>query len=121
MLTGIALFIVDKMSSYIAWGMKPDTAAHFTMGELDAIYKDNHYSRDASGAMRKTLQPEALNLTMAMRIANDTITEILNHYTTQGKVTAPEALEEYTPREISRTVKVTGLEGLKNYTKRVPA
>lgn len=45
----IAAFVVEKMSAYIARGMKPETAAHFTCGELATIYKGDHYRRDIPG------------------------------------------------------------------------
>jgi hypothetical protein len=46
--TGIAVFVTEKMSAYIAGGMKPETAARFTRGELGAIYKNDHWSRDTA-------------------------------------------------------------------------
>jgi hypothetical protein len=54
----IAVFIADKVSRYIAGGMKPETAARFTRGELLAIYRRNHYSPDKSGAFQITPLPE---------------------------------------------------------------
>jgi len=57
----IADFVTDRMTRYLAGGMKPETAAHFITGELEAVCKGNHYSRDKSGAMRPTPPPEALD------------------------------------------------------------
>jgi hypothetical protein len=76
----IAAFIADKMSSYITGGMAPDTAAHFTRGELAAIYKGDHYSRDATGKVQKTPPPEALGFEAAMRKADAAIAEIISKY-----------------------------------------
>jgi len=71
-------FVYNRMSSYIAGGSSPKTATGFTRGELSAIYKGNHWSRDMSGAMRKTPLPESLNLTTAMARCDAAIKEILN-------------------------------------------
>ena len=76
-MTAIEEFVVDKMSSYLVGGMRPETAAHFTRGELLAIYKGNHYSREPSGAMRPTPPPEALGIDQAMRKADAALMEIL--------------------------------------------
>jgi hypothetical protein len=50
----IADFVIEKMSAYIAGGKNTKNAAHFTRGELAAIYNGKHYSRDKSGAMGPT-------------------------------------------------------------------
>ena len=42
-------FVVEKMTAYIAGGMKPETAARFTTDELLAVYSGNHYSRERGG------------------------------------------------------------------------
>lgn len=76
-LEGIAFFIVDKMSAYVVGGSSLQTAAKFTRGELEAIYKGNHHSRDESGAWQITLPPEALSIDAAMRKADKAIAEIL--------------------------------------------
>jgi hypothetical protein len=111
----IADFAIDKMNSYITAGSRPETAAHFTRGELEAIYKGNHWSRDASGSMRKTLLPEALHVIPAMKKAEAAITEILKYcYETAGKG-QPMNAEKHTAPEIIHCIKKTGLEGLKNY------
>jgi hypothetical protein len=73
----IAGFIADKMSAYIAGGMKPVTAAHFTRGELLAIYKGDHRSRDTSGAMRVTPPPEDIPIEAARAKCDEAIKEIL--------------------------------------------
>jgi hypothetical protein len=75
----IAGFIIDRISSYILGGMKPETAARFTMGELGAIYRGNHYSRDASGAMRLTPPPEDIPMETARAKGNEAIKEILDY------------------------------------------
>jgi len=95
----IADFVVDRMSSYIAGGTEPKTAAHFTRGELLAIYKGNHYSRDASGAMRVTPAPEALDIEAATKKVNAAIREIL-------KACADPPEEEKAPEAVN-----SGLEG----------
>ena len=89
----IADFVVDKMSGYVAGGMKPETAAHFTRGELAAIYKGDHYSRDNSGAMRVTPPPEELDPETAMKICDEAITEILN-YCAEERAKAESARKE---------------------------
>ena len=67
------------MSSYIAGGSTPETAAHFTRGELEAIYKGNHHSRDSAGQWRTTLPPEALHIVPAMKKADAAIAEIIRY------------------------------------------
>jgi hypothetical protein len=52
--TAIENFVIDKMSGYVVGGMKPETAAKFTRGELSAIYKGDHWGRDAAGKPQKT-------------------------------------------------------------------
>jgi hypothetical protein len=81
----ISDFIVDRMSSYLVGGMKPKTAARFTMGELGAIYRGTHYSRDNSGAMRLTLLPEDIPMEAAKVKGNEAIKEILKCYTEDAK------------------------------------
>jgi len=96
----IADFVNNRMSSYFAGGSSSETAAKFTKGELEAIYKGNHYNRDESGAMRKTPPPEAVNLTTAIAKANEAITEILRYCTQRVKVetnTAPATIAEKKP------------------------
>jgi hypothetical protein len=73
----IAAFITEQMNAYIAGGMKPETAAHFTRGELAAIYKGKHHSRDAAGNFQHTPPPENVNLETAMKKADAAIMEIL--------------------------------------------
>ena len=81
----IADFVVGKMASYVAGGMKPETAANFTRGELTAIYKGDHYNRDNSGAWQTTPPPEKLDPITAMKKANAIIADIINR-----KYPAPE-------------------------------
>jgi hypothetical protein len=95
----ITAFIAERMSAYISGGMRPDTAARFARGELLAIYKGNHRSRDASGAFRVTPPPEALGIEAAMRKAEAALAEILKASAGSG------------------AAKKTGLEGLKNYAR----
>jgi len=111
----IADFVVGKMAAYVAGGMRAETAANFTRGELAAIYKGDHYSRDASGAMRVTPPPETLDIKAAMKKADAGIAEILDYC--RGKATetrAPESAGQ-PPRPEK---KKTGLEGLENYLER---
>ena len=83
-MTGIEFFIIDKMSAYIAGGMKPETAAHFTWGELQAIYNGDSWSRDGAGQFIKTPLPEAVDPDAAMTKADATIAEILEYCASQG-------------------------------------
>jgi len=76
----ITVFITEKMNRYIAGGMTPENAAQNARGELAAIYKGDHYSRDASGALRITPPPEALDIETAMRKADAAIAEIINRH-----------------------------------------
>jgi len=73
----IAAFIADRMSAYIAGGMTPANAARLTIGELGAIYRGNHYSRDASGAFRLTPPPEALGIVEAKKKASAALSEFM--------------------------------------------
>ncbi len=75
----IAAFVTERMSAYIAGGMRPETATRFTSGELGAIYRGNHYSRDASGAFRLTPVPEDIPIEMARAKCNEAIKEMLNY------------------------------------------
>ena len=87
----IAFFIVDKMSSYITAGSSPQTAARFTRGELEAIYKGNHRSRDSAWQWRVTPPPEPLAITAAMNKADGMIAEILQSCKEPEPRKAPEA------------------------------
>jgi hypothetical protein len=78
-LDGIADFVYSRMNSYLAGGSSPQTAADITRGELSAIYKGNHWSRDTSEAIRKTPPPEAVNLATAMTKCDAAIKELLNN------------------------------------------
>jgi hypothetical protein len=80
----IADFILEKMSAYHG-NCKPQTAAHFTRGELQAIYNGNHYSRDTYGAWRITPAPEPLPAQVAMEKADAYLTELLQWYTKQAQ------------------------------------
>jgi len=73
----IAAFIAERMNAYISGGMRPENAARFTRGELEAIYKGNHNSRDGAGQWRVTPPPEALDIEAAMRKADMAIMNIL--------------------------------------------
>ena len=113
-LEGIAFFIVDKMSAYVVGGSSLQTAVKFTCGELEAIYRGNHRSRDTSGVMRKTPPPEAMAIDAAMRKADSMIAEIMQSCKQEeGKNWEGQAPE--IPQRINQR---NGLEGLKNYVKR---
>ena len=71
-------FIVAKMSGYAVGGASPTTAADFTRGELAAIYRRQHCSRDNSGAWQTTPPPEKLDPITAMKKANAIIADIIN-------------------------------------------
>ena len=120
----IADFIIEKMSAYVSGGMNPVTAAIFTRGELEAIYKGNHWSRDTSGAMRPTPPPENLDLKTAMEKADKGITEILNYCDEQAKANSAkkepevrtEAEKKETPRaapEIKPKPRYEGLDAIR--------
>jgi hypothetical protein len=81
----IADFVVGQMTAYIAGGMKPETAAKFTRGELLSIYRGDHYGRDAAGKPQKTPPPENLDIKTAMRKADAGIAEILKCYADDAK------------------------------------
>ena len=127
----IAAFVIDKMSRYLNGGAEPETAAHHTRGELAAIYKGDHYSRDESGAMRATPPPESLDPETAMAKCDAMINELLKiceesagkgaplnvkpaSAKTHGK--APEAPSKAHETE-SGANKGNGLDGLKNYVR----
>jgi len=73
----IAVFIAEKISSYVGGGMTPEDAAQNARGELAQIYKREHYSRDSSGAFRITPPPEALDFEAAMKKADAAIAKII--------------------------------------------
>jgi hypothetical protein len=75
-----AAFIANRINAYVSGGMKPETAAQNAKSELSAIYKGDHYSRDASGAMRLTPPPENLNLETAMEKVDAAIAQIITKY-----------------------------------------
>jgi len=81
----IVAFIADKMSSYVAGGMSAESAARFTRGELEAIYKGEHRSRDTAGAFYVTPPPEALSIEAAMKKADTAIAEIIRQLPTHEK------------------------------------
>ena len=72
----IADFVIEKMNRYVAGGTSPRTAAQFTRGELGAIYKGKHHSRDGAGQWRVTPPPEALDIEKAMAKCDEAITAI---------------------------------------------
>jgi len=104
----IADFVVNQMSSYITGRMEPEVAAHFTRGELLAIYKGDHYSRDASGAMRVTPAPEALDIEAATRKADAALKEVL-------AVCADPPEEEKAPEAAPIDSGLEGFEELAHY------
>jgi len=99
----IADFIIEKMSAYIIGGMAAETAAHFTRGELEAIYKGNHYSRDKSGALHITPPPEALGIEAAMKKADSGIAEILNYCNEQTRAEKAKRETELKTEKITET------------------
>jgi hypothetical protein len=103
------------MSSYIAGGSSLQTAADFTRGELVAIYKGDHWSRDEYGAMRKTPLPEALNLTMVITKCNDAIKELLNNCTNNVKREIRE-IPETTPISMQNET-LNGFEKMAEYAR----
>jgi hypothetical protein len=117
----IADFVIEKMSGYIAGGMSPQSAAHFTRGELEAIYKGNHWSRDAAGVMQQTTQPEPMDTDTAMKKCAEAINEILRAYAEMASEKPADIAPESIPRAALKTENRNGLEGLKDYTRREPA
>jgi len=97
----IAAFIAEKMSAYIAGGMSADQAAHFTRGELLAIYKGSHYSRDSAGSLQPTQPPESLDIETAAVKCDEAIRAFLSGSNGAGH-TRQEAIEPapyVTPKE----------------------
>jgi hypothetical protein len=82
----IADFINDKMTRYIAGGMSSQSAAHFTCGELLAIYKGEHHSRDSTGAWQRTPPPEPMTLEAATYKCNIAINEIIKKHAQSARV-----------------------------------
>ena len=134
-MTAIEEFVLDKMGAYIIGGMAPVTAARFTRGELEAVFRRNHWSRNNSGAMCQTPLPEALGIEKAMVKCDEALAEILKiceeraekgptlnakpekaDSSTRAPETPPKA-QEIT----SGAPKGNGLDGLKNYVKRKTA
>jgi len=76
----IAAFIANKINAYVSGGMSVEIATEFAMGELGAIYRGRHYSRDNSGAMHLTPLPENLDIEMATKKADTVIAEIISQY-----------------------------------------
>jgi hypothetical protein len=72
-------FVIDKMSTYVAGGMRPETAARSTIGELSAIYWGRHWSRDTAGVMRPTPPPENIAPEEAGAKCKAAINEILKY------------------------------------------
>jgi hypothetical protein len=107
----IADFIADRMSACLAGGMRPETAARFTRGELAAVYKGNHYSRDAYGAMRVTPPPEALGIAAARAKCDDALRKILGYLQKRP-------IQNTSDSAPVETEKKTGLEGLREYVNR---
>jgi hypothetical protein len=93
-LDGIAEFIVDRMSGYIAGGIEPENAAHYTSGELSAIYKGDHHTRDNTGQWIRTPLPENIDLETALKKTNAAIMEILKCY---AETKAPDSIPKTTP------------------------
>jgi hypothetical protein len=81
----IADFVLDKMSNYIAGGMKPETAARFTRGELSAIYEGDHHSRNGTGKWHITPPLETLTILLAKAKCEAFLLEILKYYVKNEK------------------------------------
>jgi hypothetical protein len=122
----IADFILEKMSSYVAGGMVPESAARFTSGELGSIYWEQHFSRNNYGIMRKTPLPENIDIETASRKCKAAINEILDACAEMAKEKkeysgkAPEETPQAPQAQIGASqpiVKKNGLEGLKNYVR----
>ena len=116
----IAAFVANQMTRYLAGGMNPETAARFTRGELAAIYKGDHWSRDNSGAMRVTPPPEALGIEAAMIKCDEAIAEILNGIKAQANNSmAHNAADRRGPSgtapEAARANRLKGFEELADY------
>ena len=88
-------FVIDKMSRYIAGGMKPETAAHFTREELLAIYKGDHRSRGTAGNMRVTQKPEAMGFVAAMAQCDEAITAFIHRINKTAKAAPEKPLNIY--------------------------
>jgi len=107
----IAAFIVDRMANYLNGGMRPETAARFTLGELGAIYRGNHISRDESGAMRPTPPPEKIPIEAARAKCNEAIREILDCCREEAARKKTKQAMEKTHGVIPAAIKRTDLDG----------
>jgi hypothetical protein len=119
----IADFVIDKMSAYVAGGMRPETAARSTIGELSAIFRGRHWSRDAAGVMRPTPPPENIAPEEAGAKCRAAVNEILKCCKENAGKGPPLNAETQinTFRAASGVEKKSSLEGLKNYVKRETA
>jgi hypothetical protein len=114
----IAAFIAEKMSAYINGGMSAEQAAHFSRGELLAIYKGDHYSRDSAGVMQKTQPPESLPRETAAAKCDEAIKAFLCGYN-GTEYTGPRAAEQKPTQPKQETPPHTerrGLDALRLYT-----
>jgi hypothetical protein len=75
----ISEFVIEKMNAYVAGGMALESAARSTIGELSAIYRGRHYSRDAAGVMQPTPPPENVAPEEAGAKCKAAINEILKY------------------------------------------
>ncbi|MDR0447248.1 MAG: bifunctional DNA primase/polymerase [Treponema sp.] len=89
----IAAFVADKMSAYVSGGMKPETAAYFTRGELLSIYRRQHNSRDKSGIWQLTQPPENITTPAAMTKCDEAITAFTDGMNKTAN-TAPEESQD---------------------------
>lgn len=119
----IAAFIADRMSRYIGGGSLPETAAQTARGELSAIYKGNHRSRDSAGTWRITPPPEPLPYTAAMEQAEETITELLKICATSEEkgqrlnANGKNAGEHTAPEKTPHDTAMNGFESMANYAR----
>jgi hypothetical protein len=115
-MTAIEEFVIDKMSSYVAGGATPKTAARFTRGELLASYKGDHWSRDAAGKPQKTPPPEALDIETAMRKCDEAIAEILDYCAKERPQSGMGEMHSKAPDK-SVQQELTGFEKMAEYAR----
>ena len=73
-------FVIERMTAYLYDGADAKTAAHFTQGEFEAIFKGDHYSRNNAGQIVKTPPIENLPLETAAAKCKTAIEAFLNSY-----------------------------------------
>jgi hypothetical protein len=69
-------FVLGKMAAYSGGGLDYETAVHFTLGELRAIYRGNHWT----AAGKVTQPPAPIGEAAAMERAERDLEELRGSY-----------------------------------------